>query len=536
MRYAVTAEASRGPGLPAHERVTKATWPASTCVGRLRGTRGREVAQARFTVGGFTALGDAAGGDVEDAVDGDGLEQPAVVGHQQQRALEVARAPARAARWRAGRGGSSARRAPGSSRRCAANRASTARVRSPGDSVPDGPLDVVGPEAELGQQRPGVGDGQARSPAQERRRAGDARRSSRSPGLVELADHDAGPEPALARRQREPAEQRAEQRGLARSRSGPTIATRSAQPISRSTGPSRKSPRSTTAPSSRATTSPLRGAVARSSRSSQPSHGLSTASSRSSGLLGRAWPSPPASRRWRCMWRLMYLSLSRGRLTARADALPRPLPLRAGPARGGRRRSVDVPAVGLLGVAAGRSPARRGRPASRPRNAWRGAVCSSSSRTLVTVRSRNARSWLTTTTPAPEVVDEALEPVEPVEVEVVGRLVEQEHVEAAEQDGRQPSAGRLPARQRRRSAGRARGRAGRGRPSTSPARASRSAPPRASQRRARRRSGRRRRGRRGRERMRSRPRARARRRPRRCAGPGTRRAVSPARRSGSWGR
>ena len=48
---------------------------------------------------------------------------------------------------------------------------------------------------------------------------------------------------------------------------------------------------------------------------------------------------------------------------------------------------------------------------------------------------------------AREVVDERLEPLEPGEVEVVGRLVEQEHVEAAEQDGRERRACRFTARQ-----------------------------------------------------------------------------------------
>ena len=44
--------------------------------------------------------------------------------------------------------------------------------------------------------------------------------------------------------------------------------------------------------------------------------------------------------------------------------------------------------------------------------------------------------------------DEALEPVEAGEVEVVGRLVEQEHVEAGQQDRGQRGPGRLAARQR----------------------------------------------------------------------------------------
>ena len=63
---------------------------------------------------------------------------------------------------------------------------------------------------------------------------------------------------------------------------GPRIAIRSCQPISRSIGPERRSvPRCTTACSSRTTTSPLRADGASCSRSSQPSHGFSTTSSRS---------------------------------------------------------------------------------------------------------------------------------------------------------------------------------------------------------------------------------------------------------------
>ncbi len=63
---------------------------------------------------------------------------------------------------------------------------------------------------------------------------------------------------------------------------GPRIAIRSCQPISRSIGPSRKRPAlARTACSSRTTTSPLRADGASCSRSSQPSHGFSTTSSRS---------------------------------------------------------------------------------------------------------------------------------------------------------------------------------------------------------------------------------------------------------------
>ncbi len=61
----------------------------------------------------------------------------------------------------------------------------------------------------------------------------------------------------------------------------PTIAMRSAHDTDTSTGPSRNSPRSTSAAESRATSSPLRSARATVRWSCHPSHGLSTASSRS---------------------------------------------------------------------------------------------------------------------------------------------------------------------------------------------------------------------------------------------------------------
>ncbi len=51
---------------------------------------------------------------------------------------------------------------------------------------------------------------------------------------------------------------------------------------------------------------------------------------------------------------------------------------------------------------------------------------------------------------ARKAVDEALEPVEPVEVEVVRRLVEQQDLEAREQDRREPGPRRLAAGERRR--------------------------------------------------------------------------------------
>ena len=120
------------------------------------------------------------------------------------------------------------------------------------------------------------------------------------------------------------------------------------------------------------------------------------------------------------------------------------------------------------------------------------------------------------------VVQEALEPVEAGEVEVVGRLVEQEHVEAGEQDRGEVRARRLAARRAPASRGRARARGGRGR--------------RAPRRCARRSRPRRARGTRSSasayassapaaplgERVARARRARARPRPRRCGGRGTR--------------
>jgi hypothetical protein len=74
----------------------------------------------------------------------------------------------------------------------------------------------------------------------------------------------------------------------------------------------------------------------------------------------------------------------------------------------------------------------------------------------VVAADRNARSWLTSTTPAAGPPrgpllggEEALQALQPVEVQVVGRLVEQQHVEAGQQDGRQPGLDPLAAGQPR---------------------------------------------------------------------------------------
>ena len=59
----------------------------------------------------------------------------------------------------------------------------------------------------------------------------------------------------------------------------------------------------------------------------------------------------------------------------------------------------------------------------------------------------NARSWLTRTTGRLLAGQEPLQAGQAVEVEVVGRLVQQEHVEAGEQDGGQAGLDPLAARQ-----------------------------------------------------------------------------------------
>ena len=98
---------------------------------------------------------------------------------------------------------------------------------------------------------------------------------------------------------------------------GPTSATRSAQARSRVNGPRVKSPRSTTASSSRTTTSPERFVSLMLKRRSQPSHGFSTASNESSAALRRralpARASVRSMRNFRCT-----LSLSRGCFFSRA--------------------------------------------------------------------------------------------------------------------------------------------------------------------------------------------------------------------------
>ena len=192
-------------------------------------------------------------------------------------------------------------------------------------------------------------------------------------------------------------------------------------------------PRRTTAPARRATTAPLRGAAAISMRRSQLSHGFSTAfaSSRSSAwsviLALAATCSLLLRRKWR-----MNLSVSPLFATL---ALPCTDHCRCSCARL-RSTARWFTYVAYSSSACRRAVSRSARYAAQP-PAYSDALCacSSSSSTLVIVRSRNDRSWRHDHRAAREIgAEKALEPVETGEVEVVRRLVEEEHVEAREQD------------------------------------------------------------------------------------------------------
>ena len=224
---------------------------------------------------------------------------------------------------------------------------------------------------------------------------------------------------------------------------GPTIATRSAQRTSRSTGPRRNvAPLRPPRPESAHTTSPLRRrardlqpqvpALPRLLDDVEPFERLLGHARLRRELLG-AIACGTGGRT--CRARSGHSSPSLTPCTAHWRCRARPL-LEPRRARRGRSRSPP-----RRGAARWRAP--RGTPATHRRTRSAVRECSSSSSTLVIVRSRNARSWLTTTIPPPaDDVDEALEPFEPVEVEVVRRLVEQEDVEAAQQDRRRATTAR----------------------------------------------------------------------------------------------
>ena len=323
--------------------------------------------------------------------------------------------------------------------------ASDARVRSPGDSVAAG-------RVTWSATRPNLASSVRTSAASHPVASWNARSSDGAvvepvAGLLDLADDDARPDRAAARRRARP--------GRAGRRAASSCPTRwrrrwrsaRRRRSSRSIGPSRNEPRSTTAPSSRATTSPLRPGdgtdelqlprLARLVDDLEPLDRPLGAGGPAGELLGLVDPEGAD----------VLVRLVRAAAPWPGPGSPTPAPAGpAGPATGaGRRTPRSAPTRG-----GGRPPARRGSACQPPAKWLARWVNSSSSTTWVTVRARNVRSWLTRTTAAVEPGDPALEPVEPVEVEVVGRLVEQEHVEAGEQQGGQARPGRLAAGQRRR--------------------------------------------------------------------------------------
>ena len=167
---------------------------------------------------------------------------------------------------------------------------------------------------------------------------------------------------------------------------------------------------------------------------------------------------------------------SRRARSARATARPgAPSPTapacRAGrsrPSRARGSRRPRAPGCGGRGAAPpprGAAPARRRRPRTAARRASSRAAAYSLQPPAYSLDAAGPRSISAIRVdrpveedavvrdddePAREPVDEALEPVEPVEVEVVRRLVEQEHVEARQQDRRQRGPRRLAAGERRR--------------------------------------------------------------------------------------
>ena len=298
---------------------------------------------------------------------------------------------------------------------------------------------------------------------------------------------------------------------------GPTSATRSPTRRSRSTGPSRNEPRSTTAPRAVATTSPLRPVVGIVNRSSQASRGSSTASRRSTAFWVRA-ALPASCSVWLTLkWR-MCLSFSPDFLTF---ACPWLAHSRSRCARCCERRPLGVVLVeSFAGVLSGQFPLGEERlpSAGEPGRTVRVVVDldhvgdrTTKERSIVAHQQHRGV----------EAENPPLQSVESVEIEVVRRLVEQEHVESRQQQRRQRRPGRLPSRERDRRLVEQSFRRGRGR-----------SRPRRRERRSRRRrapatgrvrpsTGRRRRVRRRRAR-RSQRRVPPARRPRRCAEPGTR--------------
>ena len=228
---------------------------------------------------------------------------------------------------------------------------------------------------------------------------------------------------------------------------GPTSAMRSAHAMSTLRGPRVKSPRCRHASASRTTTAPDRVASLMVKRRSQPSHGFSTTSSDSSarsvrralrGQLLRPVDAEVALR----------LVVVAGVLLLAGDARRGPLPFALGP-------PAQLGALVLVGrIGLGRvGPFRLAlglvaRPAAAVRAPRAGALVQ-----LEHVGHRAVEEGPVVGDDdhgAPAAGDHVLQAGQAVEVEVVGRLVEQGDVEAGEEDGGQGEAGRLAPGERRR--------------------------------------------------------------------------------------
>ena len=246
--------------------------------------------------------------------------------------------------------------------------ASVARVRSPGDSDSGGRSTCSADSPNLASADRAAARSStpvaAWKPASRVRRAGE-----QVAALADLADHDARPDPLAARREGQPAEQRRQQRRLARAVAaddGHPVAPRR-PPATPARAGSRASPstpgRSTTASASRATTSPPRPASAMVRRRSQPSHGLSTVVEPGEGLVGDL-------RLGRHVLGALHVAVADelvglARALRPPQALVGPLALGAGPL-GERRRACRRRPGRPARRAGGPAPARRGRPRQPP--------------------------------------------------------------------------------------------------------------------------------------------------------------------------
>ena len=191
-------------------------------------------------------LADLAVDDLEAARHLHGLEHAPVVGDQQQRARDRSPGRSPAARSRAGPGGSWARRARAGSPR------GPAAAPAPPGSAPPGqrrgrPEHVRGPQTELGEQRTDLGARATSAPAPRRPRPAVRRRGTAPRAWSTSPTTTPGPSDT------DPAASSARPSSAASSVDlpdplAPVIATRSAQSTWRSTGPSAKAPRRTTAP------------------------------------------------------------------------------------------------------------------------------------------------------------------------------------------------------------------------------------------------------------------------------------------------